>query len=93
MLYVYLAGRMESESAGGSRYVMMIVDNYSGFNVTSRLTETEMVLERYIVTYITPEHHSIRAFCTDHGGEFKGAFEQTLGQLGRQHQHSPSMSA
>ena len=33
LLYVDLAGPMESESAGRSRYVMMIVDDLSRFNM------------------------------------------------------------
>ena len=33
LLYEDLVGSMESESTGGSRYVMMIVDDFSRFNV------------------------------------------------------------
>ena len=39
LLYVDLAGPMESESAGGSRYVMMIVDDFSRFKVSKFLKD------------------------------------------------------
>ena len=35
LLYVDLAGPLESESAGGSRYVMMIVDDFSPLKVVN----------------------------------------------------------
>ena len=37
LLYVDVAGPVESESAGGSRYVMMIVDDFSRFKVSKFL--------------------------------------------------------
>ena len=90
LLYVDLAGPMEWESAGGSRYVMIIVDDFSRFKVSKFLkakssVETAAALESYIATYITQEQLSIRAIRTDHGGEFEGAFQQKLDQLGIQH--------
>ena len=50
LLYADLAGSMESESAGGSRYVMMIVDDFSRFKVSKFLNtkpsvETAAALE------------------------------------------------
>ena len=78
LLYVDLAGPMESESAGGSRYIIMIVDDFSRFKVrkflkTKSSVETAAALECYVATYITPEQVSIRAVCTDHGAEFERA--------------------
>ena len=60
LLYVDLAGPMEFESAGGSRYVMVIVDDFSHFKVSKFLkmkssVETAAALDSYITTYITPE--------------------------------------
>ena len=94
LLYMDLAGPMESESAGGSRYVMKIVDNFSRFKVskfpkTRSSVETAAALKSYIASYITPEQVSIRAVRTDHGDEFNGEFQQKLDQLGIQHQHMP----
>ena len=94
LLYVDLASPMESESTGGSRYVMMIVDNFSRFKVSNCLkpkssVETAAALERYIATYIATEQVSIRAVRTDDGGEFEGEFQRKLDQLGIQHQHTP----
>ena len=94
LLYVDLAGPFEPESVGGSRYVMMIVDDFSRYKVrkflkTKSSVETEAALESYIATYITPEQVSIRAVHTDHGYEFKREFQEKLDQLGIQHQHTP----
>ena len=55
LLYVDLAGPMESESAGRSRYVMLIVDDLSRFKVrkllkTKASAETAAALDSYIAT-------------------------------------------
>ena len=55
LLYVDLEGPMESESADGRRYVMMIVDDVNSvegrnFLKTKSSVETTVVLESYIVT-------------------------------------------
>ena len=68
---------MKSKSAGGSRYVMMIVDDFSRFTVSKFLktkssVKTATMLER--ATCITPEPASIHAVRTDHGGEVEGEF-------------------
>ena len=60
LLYVDLAGPIESESAGEGRYVMMVVDELSRFKVrkflkTESSVKTEAVLKSYIATSITPE--------------------------------------
>ena len=94
LLYVDIAGPMESESAGESWYVMKTVDDFSWFKVSKYLetkssVETEAVLERYTVIYITPEQLSIRAIRTDHGGEFEEGFQRNPDQLGIHHQHTP----
>ena len=83
LLYAGLAGPTESESAGGGRYIMMIVDNFSRLNVsyflkTRSSAETEAALESYIATYITPEEVSIRTVRTDHGGKFEEVFHEKL---------------
>ena len=80
LLYVDLAGPMESKSAGGSRYVTTIVDYFNCFKVskflkTKSTAETAAALESYISTYITPGKVSIRAVRTTHGGEFGGEFQ------------------
>ena len=89
-----LAGSMGSESAGGSQYVMMMVDDFSSFEMSKCLkmktsVETAAALESYITTYITPEQVSIRAVRTDLGGEFEGGFQRKLDQMRIQHQHTP----
>ena len=94
LLYLDLTSPIKSESAGGSRYVMMIVHDFSRIKVsiflkTKSSVETAAVLESYIVTYITPEQLSMRAVRTDHGGDFEGEFQRKLDQLGIQHQHTP----
>ena len=83
LLYVDLAGPFEPEGVGGSRYVMMIVDDFSCYEVrkfpkTKSSVETAAALESYIATYITPEQVSIRAVHTDHGYEFKREFQEQL---------------
>ena len=74
---------MESESAGGSRYVMLIVDDFNRFKVrkflkTKSSVETAAVLASYVAIYITLEQVSIRAVRTNYGGEFEGKFQQKL---------------
>ena len=59
-----LAGTIKSESVGESRYVIMIVDNFSRFKASKLLKTkssvgTAAALESYIVTYITPEQVSV----------------------------------
>ena len=80
LLYVDLAGTIKSESAGESRYVIIVVDGFSHFKVirflkTKSSVEAQAALESYIATYITPEQLSIRTLYTDHGGEFEGVFQ------------------
>ena len=71
---------MESESAGGSRYVMIIVNDFSRFKVSKFLKTA--ALESYIVTYIPPEQLSIHAIPTDYGGEFEREFQRKIDQSG-----------
>ena len=64
LLYVDLAGTIKSESVGESRYVTMIVGNFSCFKVSKFLkTKSSVVtaaaLASYIVTYITSEQVSV----------------------------------
>ena len=64
LLYVDLAGAIKSESIGESRYVVMIVDNFSRFKVrkfhkAKSSVVTAAALESYIVVYITPEQVSV----------------------------------
>ena len=94
LLYVDLAGPMEPESAGGRRYVMVIVDDFSRFKVSKLLktkssVETAAALKSYIATYIALEQVCIRAVRSDHGGKFEGEFQRKLDRLGIQHQHTP----
>ena len=77
LLYVDLAGPMESKSAVGSRHVLRIVDDFSRFKVSKPLktkssVETVSALESYIASYLSPEQVSIRAVCTNYGGESEG---------------------
>ena len=94
LLYVDLAGPMASDSADGSHYVIMNVDDFSRFKLSKFLktkssVETAAVLASYVAIYITLEKVSIRAVRIDYGGEFEGEFQQTLYQLGIRHQHTP----
>ena len=94
LLYVDLAGPVESENTDESRYVMMIADDFSSFKVSKFLktkssVKTATVLARYVAIYITLEQVSIRAVYTNYGGEFEWEFQQKLYQLGIRHQHTP----
>ena len=87
LLYVDLAGPMESKCAVGSRHVLRVVDDFSRFKVSKPLktkssVETVSAPESYIASYISPEQVSIRAVCTDYAGESEGKLQQKFDQQG-----------
>ena len=71
---------MKSESAGGSRCIMMIVDDFSHFKVS--IPEDELFGRNgdcaRDLYRDTPEQVSIRAVRTGHGGKFEREFQLKL---------------
>ena len=82
---------MPTTSVGGSKYVMICVDDFSRFQIVRFLkkSDTAAALTGIITEYITPAGLKIGSIRTDEGGEPEGGFQQGLGSHGITHESTP----
>ena len=84
---------MPVTSLGGSKYVMICVDDFSRFQIVRFLkkkSDAVAALRNIIAEYITPAGLKIGSIQTDEGGEFEGEFQQVLDSHGITHEFTPS---
>ena len=74
--FVDVGGPMKHSSLGGNSYVVIFVDDCTGFKVVKfvKKSDTTAALLSLIADYITPQKLSIKCIRTDNGGEFEGEF-------------------
>ena len=82
---------MPATSVGGSKYVMICVDDFSRFKIVRFLkkSDTAAALTNIIAEYITPAGLKIGSIGTDEGGESEGEFQQRLDSHGITHESTP----
>ena len=77
-----LGGSMPAKSLGGSKYVIICVDDFSCLKVVRFLkkkSDAAAALRNIIAEYITPPAElKVGSILTDEGGEFEGEFQQVL---------------
>ena len=90
--FVDLGGSMPTTSLGGSKYVMICVDDFSRFKIVRFLkkkSDAAAALRNIIAEYNTPSGLKIGAIRTDEGGEFEGEFQRVLDSFGINHEFTP----
>ena len=83
---------MPATSLGGSKYVMICVDDFSRFKIVrapKRNTDAAAALRNIIAEYITPAGLKIDSIRTDEGGDFEGKFQQVLDSHCITHEFTP----
>ena len=87
-----LAGPFHVESLAGSRFAMLCVDDFSRYKIVAfmaKKSDATAVLRAIIVRYFTPAELNIGVIQTDNVGEFRGAFQSLLAELGIKHERKP----
>ena len=90
--FVDLGSSMPATSLGGTKYVMMCVDDLSRFQIIRFLkkkSDAPAALRNTIAEYITPAELKIGSIQTDGGGEFEAEFQQVLDSHGITHEFTP----
>ena len=82
---------MPATNLGGSKYVMICVDDFSRLKIVRFLKKSDAAaaLRNIIAEYITPAGLKIGYIGTDEGGEFEGEFQQVLDSHGITHEFTP----
>ena len=83
---------MPATSLGGSKYVMICVDDFSRFKIVwflKKKSDAAAALRNIIAEYITPNGLKIDSIRTDEGGEFEGECQQVLDSHGITHEFTP----
>ena len=91
-VYIDLAGPFHVESLAGIRYAMLCVDGFSRYKLVAfmvKTSDTTAVLSAIIARYFAPAGLNIGVIRTDNGGEFEGAFQSLLAELGIRHERTP----
>jgi hypothetical protein len=90
LVHVDLAGPMATESLGGSRYMMVFVDDFTHFMTVKFLTaksEAHDALEAYVAEMERQTGSRIKVLRSDRGGEFTSdAIALMLRKAGIRHQ-------
>ena len=90
--YVDVGGPMKHSSLGGNNYVVIFVDDCTGFKAvkfTKNKSDTAAALLSFIADYITPHELSIKCIRTDSGGEPEGECQRELDRRSITHQQTP----
>ena len=87
-----LAGPFQVESLAGSRSAMLCVDDSSRYKIVAFMAKTSdatAVLRAIIARYFAPAGLNIDVIRIDSVGEFQGAFQSLLTELGNKHERTP----
>ena len=95
LLHMDLMGPIQTESLGGRRYILVVVDDFSRFTWTYFLREKSEAFEKFKMLCVkiqnekTSHIKSIKKIRSDHGKEFENAsFEKFCNSLGISHEFS-----
>ena len=91
-VFIDLARPFHVESLAGSRFAMLGVDDFARYKIVAlmaKTSDTTGVLKTIIAGYFAPAGLNIGVIRTDNGGEFKGAFQSLLAELGIKHERTP----
>ncbi|KAI3729797.1 hypothetical protein L6452_18466 [Arctium lappa] len=92
LLHMDLCGPMRTQSLGAKKYVLVIVDDYSGYTWVKFLRlkdETPEVLITFLKTTQVKMQRPVKFLRTDNGTEFKNKIvEEYLESVGISHQYS-----
>ena len=91
-VFIDLAGPFHVESLAGSRFAMLCVDDFSRYKIVAfmaKKSDATAVLRAIIAKYFAPAGLNIGVIRTDNGGEFQGAFQSLLAELGIKHERTP----
>ena len=88
-VFIDLAGPFHVESLAGSR---LCVDDFSWYKIVAfmaKKSDATAVLRAIIARYFAPAGLNIGVIRTDNGGEFQGAFQSFVVELGIKHERTP----
>ncbi|CAM9731476.1 unnamed protein product [Ascophyllum nodosum] len=91
-VFIDLAGPFHVESLAGSRFAMLCVDDFSRYKIVTLIakkSDATAVLRAIIAKYFAPVGLNIGVIRTNNGGEFQGAFQSLLAELGIRHERTP----
>ncbi|KAK0570630.1 hypothetical protein LWI29_004098 [Acer saccharum] len=95
LIHMDLLGPIQTESLGGRRYILVVVDDFSRFTWTYFLREKSEAFEKFKMLCVkiqnekTSHIKSIKKIRSDHGKEFENAkFENFCNSLGISHEFS-----
>ena len=91
-VFIDLAGPFHVESLAGSRFAMLCVDDFSRYKIVALMaknSDAAAVLRAIIARYFAPAGLNIGVIRTDNGGEFQGAFQSLVVELGIKHERTP----
>ena len=84
-VFIDLAGPFHVESLAGSRFAMLCVDDFSRYKIVAFMAKTSDAT----AVLRAPAGLNIGVIRTDNGGEFQGAFQSLLAELGIKHERIP----
>ena len=90
-VFIDLAGPFHVESLAGSRFSMLCVDDFWRNKIVAfmaKKSDATAVLGAIIARYFAPAGLSIGVMRTDNGGEFQGALQSLLAELGIKHERT-----
>ena len=91
-VFIDLAGPFHVESLAESRFAMLCVDVFSRYKFVVfmvKKSDATAVLRAITNRYFAPAGLNIGVIRTDNGGEFQGAFQSLLAELGIKHERTP----
>ena len=91
-VFIDLAGPFHVESLAGSRFTMLCVDGFSRYKTIAfmaKISDATAVLGAIITRYFAPAGLNIGVVWTSNGGEFQGAFQSLVAELGIKHERTP----
>ena len=91
-VFIDLAGPFHVESLEGSRFAMLLVDNFSRYKIVAfmaKKSDATAPLRAIIARYFAPAGLNIGVIRTDNGGELQGAFQSLLAELGIKPERTP----
>ena len=91
-VYIDLTGTFHVESLAGSRFATLCVDDFSRYKIVAFMAKTSdatAVRRAIIARYFAPAGLNIGVIRTDNGGEFQGALQSLLAELGIKHERTP----
>ena len=84
-VFIDLVGIFHVESLAGSRFAMLCVDDFSRYKIVAfmvKKSDATAILRAIIARYFAPARVNVGVIWNDNGGDFQGAFQSLLAELG-----------